>query len=74
MTKRRPDEFIVAWQSSSSLDEVLEQIPMKRLSAIAKAARYRKKGVKLQSFRGRAGFNWDELSELASAIEATDND
>lgn len=45
-----PEEFVKAWQSSTSIDEVAAKTHMKPFSVVARASRYRKLGVKLKQF------------------------
>lgn len=64
-----PRDFIHAWQTSDSLDEVslkLRGMPLSRIKA--RAAMYRGRGVPLKNYRRGARYNWNDLSDFAESL------
>ena len=65
------EEFVVAWQSAGTMDEVCESLEMKAGTAQVRASTYRKKGVNLKKFpKGGKSFNVGALNAL---IDTTPN-
>ena len=68
MAKLSPKEFIQIWQSSQTLDEVVERTGMFKTSVNSRAYGYRRKGVPLKKFkatRGVSEYDWGSLAEYA---------
>ena len=63
-------DFVTIWQKSPTLDEVCEKTGMSRITACARAARYRKIGIPLkkQPRQGRPTIDVDSLSALAKKL------
>jgi hypothetical protein len=52
----KPEEFVVAWNSSGNLSEVLSRLDLpesERRNLVARAWRYRKAGIPLKKFRAK---------------------
>ena len=63
------EEFIRAWQTSESVDEVAEKIKQDRQNIFSRAHFYRKNGVVLKSMKtGRPKNDWKALRELAESL------
>jgi hypothetical protein len=60
-----PEDFIRAWQSSSTTAEVARRLDMRRGTVIERARFYRERGVKLQPL-GRV--DWRSMADLASSV------
>lgn len=70
MAKATPEEFIEAWQQSSSVKEVAKRLNMPPKTVSSRASYYRKKKVPLKKMRssGRGPLNWKKLAELAREL------
>ena len=65
-----PRDFVVAWQTGETIQEVAEATGMTETAASRRASSYRKRGVSLKLFRrGRGNTNWAALSELAQDVK-----
>jgi len=65
-----PEEFIRAWQTSASADEVAEKLKMPKPIVHARATTYRKAGVKLKSMprKGQGKLDVDALNRLVEEL------
>jgi len=66
--------FVLIWQTSESLDEVVRRLGVPKGIASNRATRYRRRhGVPLQVFKpaGRKGVDWAELAEYAASLGTT---
>ncbi|MAH47627.1 hypothetical protein CMI37_17540 [Candidatus Pacearchaeota archaeon] len=62
-----PEQFVLAWQGSATIDEVADKLDMTRMSVRQRAYSYRRKGVPLKSMRSSSRrIDWDALKELAA--------
>lgn len=63
-------DFVTIWQKSSNLDEVCEKTGMSRITASARATRYRKNGVPLKKHprQHQPLIDFDELTALAKKL------
>lgn len=59
-------EFVDAWQSSSTLDEVRERLRMPLSAIVGRAYNYKKRGIPLKKLSQSTRISWDELKEFAS--------
>ncbi len=60
-----PKQFVSAWQSSDSADEVSEKLGMPKPIVLARASNYRSVGVALKRFqRKRKSLDVQELNQL----------
>lgn len=63
------EQFIEAWMSSDSLQEVADKLNIQRFSVYARAQEWRKRGVKLPKLREeRATGNKLDVSDLNNLI------
>lgn len=66
----KPEEFVTAWQTSASVQEVADKFGMPRDIVSARASSYRKVGVKLKKMRDSRsdlkGVDFDTTRSLAS--------
>lgn len=61
-----PEDFVIAWQSSTTIDEVAVKLDMSRMSVRQRAYSYRRKGVPLKSMRSSVRrVDWEALRDLA---------
>jgi len=69
MTRVKAELFIDIWQTSYSVDEVIERLGgANRSTVIKRACRYRARGVPLKRMWGTANphhLNWNELKKQA---------
>jgi len=66
--KVNPQEFVLAWQESDTIDDVAERLGMNKMSVRQRAYSYRRKGVPLKSMRtGANKVDWESLKALAAA-------
>jgi hypothetical protein len=64
-----PHDFVVAWQTGETVEDVAEATGMTVTAASRRASSYRKRGVSLKLFRrGRGSTNWGALSDLARRV------
>lgn len=67
-TRVNPQEFVLAWQESETIDDVAERLGMNKMSVRQRAYSYRRKGVPLKSMRtGANKVDWESLVALANA-------
>lgn len=67
--KVTPEEFIKAWQTSSSVAEVAEKTKLTAKKVYNRRNSYKKKGVPLKDFKRTAiKTNWAELAKLAKSL------
>lgn len=61
------EEFVRAWQRSSTMQEFTDASGMTRQHALNRAARLRKGGVPLRKFTSRGGprIDWEALKRIA---------
>lgn len=59
------EEFIRIWQTSTSIDEVVEKTGMKRKSVPSRAVRLRRRGVMLKYMQKPHEQDWEYLARLA---------
>ena len=65
-----PRDFVVAWQTSETVEQVASATGMTVTAASRRASSYRKRGVSLKLFRrGRGNTNWAALSDLARRVK-----
>lgn len=64
-----PEEFVIVWNKSRSLDEFLQRTGMSRFTARNRVARFRKMGVKMK-FMGPMLRNAERLREVQELAEA----
>ena len=63
-----PQEFVLAWQESDTIEAVSERLGMNKMSVRQRAYSYRRKGVPLKSMRASANkVDWESLKALAAA-------
>ena len=65
-----PKQFVEAWQSSESADEVAEKLGMPKPIVLARASNYRSTGVQLKKFKRKTKSKIDvqELNELIAQV------
>lgn len=64
--KITPEDFVIAWQGGSTIDEVADKLGMSRMSVRQRAYSYRRKGVPLKSMRSSTRkVDWGALRDLA---------
>jgi hypothetical protein len=65
-----PEQFIEAWQTLGSVQEVAAKLGMRERSATMRAMEYRKKGIPLvrKTSRGRPKLDIGSLSSLAKKL------
>lgn len=65
-----PEEFVRAWQGSSSMAEVAEKTGLRVESVRARGHRFRKRGVPLKKLaaQGRPATDWEALKKLAQEL------
>ena len=62
-----PEDFVRAWQSSSSMQEIAEKIGIKYNAVATRGAAYRKRGIQLKILDSASQtINVDELNNLIS--------
>ena len=66
MSTVTPEEFIQAWQSSATLDEVKEKTGMPRANCHTRATYYRTKGIPLKAIVRTRKIDWVALADLAA--------
>lgn len=62
-----PEEFIVAWQESSSLQEVSLRLGMRAAAVYARARNYRERGISLKTYK-HARYQWEDVARFAEMI------
>jgi biotin operon repressor len=62
-----PEEFVVAWQTSTSAQEVADKLKMPKANVLARACSYRKAGVQLKRMKRASGrrLNVERLNSLS---------
>jgi hypothetical protein len=74
-SKISAEDFVTAWQTSHSLEEVAEKTGLLKGTASARAAYYRKRGVGLKLYRrGGPPIDIKALASLANQLCAGDVD
>jgi hypothetical protein len=65
-----PEQFITAWQTSESADEVAEKLKMPKPIVHARASFYRQAGLKLKKMprRSRKGLDVERLNRLIEEL------
>jgi hypothetical protein len=64
------EQFVTAWATSKSLDEVAKKTKLVKISVQARASRLRKLGVKLAKFsRRRKIVDVDKLNKLLKRLQ-----
>lgn len=63
-----PEDFVVAWCTSQSLNEVAEATGMNKAAVQARAHGYRKVGINLPKFRRGVTFDRLRIAQLNSLI------
>ena len=67
-----PEEFVLAWQGSETLDEVADKLEMSRMSVRQRAYSYRQHRVPLKSMRSSSRrVDWDALRAIAITADPT---
>lgn len=68
-----PEEFIRVWESSETSDEVAKRLKMPKPIVNARAAGYRKNGVRLKKMRrgSNKGLDVDRLNRIIEKINGT---
>lgn len=61
-----PEDFVRAWQSSSSMQEVANKLGIKYNSVAQRGYAYRKRGIQLKKLSSIDSVNVDELNRLIS--------
>ncbi len=64
MTRVTAEAFVEAWQTSDTLDEIVERTGLTHRHASSRASFYRKNGIPLKMFR-RTHLDWETLAEIA---------
>jgi biotin operon repressor len=71
-----PEEFVKAWQTAVSVNEVADRLGISKLGASVKASHLRKEGVPLKKFRTGIGSDpdefiriWNDATSLEDAAE-----
>lgn len=59
-----PEEFVKAWQSSESIQEVADKLDIKYAAAYKRAEYFRLRGVKLKPISRKPGIDVDTLNKL----------
>lgn len=60
-----PEEFIRAWQTSKTLDDVKTKTGMPRANCLTRASYYRRKGIQLKTLVSAQKHDWTALADLA---------
>lgn len=63
------EEFVRIWQTSETLDEVMQRTGMPRNNCASRASYYRKNGVALKNFVSPHSNAWGELRVLAQSLQ-----
>ena len=68
-----PEQFITAWQTSESADEVAEKLKMPKPIVLARVSSYRRAGLKLKKMPRRPGKELDieRLNRLIEELDAS---
>jgi hypothetical protein len=61
-----PEEFILAWQTSETLEEVKAKTGMPGANCHTRANYYRRQGVTLKNLVSQPKVNWMALADLAA--------
>lgn len=65
-----PEEFVKAWASSTSIDEVIKKTGLPKNAVYSRVNSYRHKGVKLKKMqRPNKVINVDELNKLVQTTK-----
>jgi hypothetical protein len=66
-----PQQFITAWQTSSSADEVAARLGMPKAIVLARASGYRQEGIRLKKMvrKNSKALNVAELNKLIEEIK-----
>lgn len=64
-----PEEFVRAYQSSSSHAEVAKKLGMTTSGVASRACFYRRKGVPLRSYSRARKIDWEQLKELCESLQ-----
>jgi hypothetical protein len=69
-----PEQFVRAWQTSSSVAEVAMKLRMKKAQCRVRACRYRQRGVLLKQFPPVEipAVDWEALAKLAADLARND--
>lgn len=68
-TKISPEEFIHAWQTSDSLEEVCRKLDLNNGACHCRAYMYRRIGINLKEFpKGKKVLDAAKLNELAQSL------
>ena len=68
----KPEDFVIVWQTSESVDEVAARLGLRKTSCQQKATQMRRKGVPLKKMYKSRRFSsekWAALASLARHIE-----
>ena len=63
-----PEEFIEAWQGSSTVRQVAHKLHMKTNQVRVRACRYRQRGIPLKTIPPAELPDWDELAAYAERL------
>lgn len=58
-------DFIKAWQTSDTIEDVISKTKMSRAAINSRAYIYKKRGVPLKKMENSGGYDWDKLAEYA---------
>jgi hypothetical protein len=65
-----PEDFVRAWQSSSSIAEVVKKLGMSKSSVASRASYYRQNGVRLKRLNTGRSLDTDALNAIVDAGES----
>lgn len=68
MKRTSPKEFIEAWQTSQTINDVMQKTGMKKHAVLARAKNYRTKGVPLKKMQQPRTLDWKNLAEYAENL------
>ena len=68
-----PEDFVTAWQTSTSAQEVARKLGLSHQSVLNRAQNYRKKGVPLKKYGEIMRCNYDALADLAKKLSNDPN-
>jgi hypothetical protein len=64
-----PADFVTAWQTSATLEEVSDRLQCSELAASQRARQFRKAGVNLKKMAAKKGVNVQELNNLITHLQ-----
>ena len=72
MSKVSAREFVEAWQTSTTFQQVMDKTGMKRQAVNTRSYNYRAKGVPLKKLATDRTIDWKELADFTQSLNGKD--